>query len=153
MKRVSLSHSPSVQAITAPNLLAGNASPRAASIACRIVAGSGPACSWRSASRAAKSQFRARAWAVHRKQLVDEDDNALGRTLAGAELMRFEELAPSMRPTAGMHQSRPTHANVGGVAVGLQQPFEIAQECLGALPPASQQEVEHHIASRSAALP
>ena len=90
---------------------------------------------------------------VDPEQVVDPRHHARRRRIGGVELGRLEELSPRMRPTAGMHHLRPAHVIVGGIAVGLQNAFELSQEFLWPVAPSPQPEVEHHPASRPAVLP
>ena len=90
---------------------------------------------------------------VDPEQLVDPRHDARGGRIAGVELGRLEKLPSRMRPAACMHDLRPAHVIVGGIAVGLQNAFELAQEFLRPVAPPPQTEVEHYAASRSAVLP
>src|SRR5664280_3501221 len=58
-----------------------------------------------------------------------------------------------MSPTSGMYHSRPADLLVGGIAVSLENAFELSQEPPRSIAPTTQTEVEHHTSSGSAVLP
>ncbi len=72
---------------------------------------------------------------VNAEQLIDPFHDARGDRVVGIELDRVEELPPRVRPASGMHQLWPAHAIVGGIAVGLQNSFELSQKFLRTFAP------------------
>ena len=65
---------------------------------------------------------------VDPEQIVDEQHDALGHTLARGHLIRFVKLTPRMAPTGGMHQLRAAHLVISGIAIGLQRSVESCQK-------------------------
>src|SRR5258708_17659968 len=58
-----------------------------------------------------------------------------------------------MRPTSGMHHSRPTDLVIRCIAVGLENAFELSQEPLRPIAPTAQAEIEHRAPSGATVLP
>src|SRR5271165_6908969 len=58
-----------------------------------------------------------------------------------------------MRPTSGMYHSWPTDLVIRCIAVGLENAFELSQEPLRSVAPATQAEIEHDASSGATVLP
>ena len=52
-----------------------------------------------------------------------------------------------------MHQFRPADVVVGRIAIGLQNPFPLAQKLARTITPPAQAEVEHGLTARFSVLP
>ncbi len=65
----------------------------------------------------------------------------------------FEKLSSGMRPTSGMYHSRPTDLVIRCITVGLENAFELSQEPLRPIAPATQAEIKHHASSGATVLP
>jgi hypothetical protein len=64
-----------------------------------------------------------------------------------------KDLVSGVRPTRGVHHFGAADLFIGGIAVTLQNTFELSQEVFWAFTSAAHSEVEYHTASRSAVLP
>jgi hypothetical protein len=78
------------------------------------------------------------------EQLVHQRGDARRCVILRIELDRFDVLSSRVRKTSGMDHLRPTHTIVGGITIGLQYPFELAQELLWSFALPSHAEVEHN---------
>jgi hypothetical protein len=82
----------------------------------------------RRAWRADTSMVCSRASASMVNRIIDPRHNARGNGIAGIKPHGLEKVSPRMRPARRMHQLRPTDSVVGGIAVALQNAFEVFQE-------------------------
>ena len=92
-------------------------------------------------------------FAVHQKQRVHAHHHLRRFGVLRLQLHRIDELTPRVRPAAHMHKLRPAHAVVGLIAVGLQNPFPVAQKLQRTIPPATHAKIEYRFAARLAILP
>src|SRR5205085_12229978 len=58
-----------------------------------------------------------------------------------------------VRSTAGMHDLGSAYLFISGVAITLQDAFELSQKSLGAVASTPEPKIEHYIAARPAVLP
>src|SRR5690349_18131170 len=90
---------------------------------------------------------------VNGKQLVNTLYNLRRVAVFRVQFQCLEKLPSRMRPTAGMHDLGPAQILISGVAVALQDAFELTEKPLRSFASTPQAEVEHHAASRPAVLP
>src|SRR3954454_3570604 len=90
---------------------------------------------------------------IDRKQLIDSRHNARRDTILRTEFQSLDELSARVRPTAGMHDLGSAHLFVSGVAITLQDTFELSQKSLRAVASTPEPEIEYYIGSGLAVLP
>src|SRR5271167_4983035 len=98
-------------------------------------------------------QMRLARAGIDGKQFVHECDDLGCPHVLAIQLHRFEEASSCMRPTCRMHNACSTDMVVHGVALGLQNAFELFEKLLGALASAAHAEVEDDRASGRPVLP
>src|ERR1035437_3797323 len=74
---------------------------------------------------------------INQKQLVGPPHELPRDAVVGIEFEGFKQLPAGMRPTRRMHHLRTARSVVGGVAIGLQNTFELAAESFRTFAPAS----------------
>src|ERR1700760_4110360 len=93
------------------------------------------------------------SFGIDREQLVNPCHNARRGAIARTEFQGFKGFSTCMRPTTGVHHVGPAHLFVSGIAVSLQNAFELSQKSFGSFPSTAQSKVEDHTATRPAILP
>src|SRR5947209_16391782 len=90
---------------------------------------------------------------VDRKQLINSRHNARRDTILRTEFQRLNKLSARVRPTAGMHDLGSAHLFMSGVAITLQDAFELSQKSLGTVTSTPEPEIEHYLGAGLAVLP
>src|ERR1700674_5842397 len=90
---------------------------------------------------------------IHQEQGIHARDHVDRIAIFWIYLHRLDKLAARVRPTAQMYQLLSADIVVGLIAIGLQNPFPLAQELARTLASAAQLKLENRFAARLAVLP
>jgi hypothetical protein len=98
-------------------------------------------------------QMRLSRTGIDGEQFVHECNDSGCHHVLAIQLHRLEEASPGVRPAGSMHNACSADMVVHGVAIGLQNAFELFEKLLGTLTAAAHAEVEDHRPSGRSILP
>src|SRR5664279_850653 len=90
---------------------------------------------------------------VDGKQIIRQLHDARCSQVLRVQLNRVDELSSRMGPAHSMDDLRAANVVVSGIAIRLQEAFELLKKLLGPFASASQAEVEDDITARGSVLP